>query len=89
MNTFEFIFAVLFLMKITKTGIVSDWSWFWIILPMLINLINFLFRWVIKSLNLETEWRQALADDYIRRKKRKFAKQSLKEEKQKWSNSQN
>lgn len=79
MNMFEFIFAVLFLLKITKTGIVADWSWFFIFLLFIINLLNKFFVWVWEGSQMGIEMKQNFADAYIERKKRKFVKKSIDE----------
>lgn len=79
MNMFEFIFAVLFLLKITKTGIVADWSWFFIFLPFIFNLLNKFFIWVWEGSQIGIEMKQNFADAYIERKKRKFVKKSIDE----------
>ena len=62
MNMFEFIFAVLFLLKITKTGIVADWSWFFVFLPFAINLLNKFFVWVWEGSQIGIEMKQSFAD---------------------------
>ena len=79
MNMFEFIFAVLFLLKITKTGIVADWSWFLVFVPFVINLLNKLFVWVWEGSQMGIEMKQNLADAYVERKKRRFVKKSIDE----------
>ena len=79
MNMFEFIFAVLFLLKITKTGIVADWSWFFVFLPFAINLLNKFFVWVWEGSQIGIEMKQSFADAYITRKKRRFVKKSIDE----------
>ena len=79
MNMFEFIFAVLFLLKITKTGIVADWSWFFVFIPFAINLLNKLFVWVWEGSQIGIEMKQSFADAYITRKKRRFVKKSIDE----------
>ena len=78
-NMFEFIFAVLFLLKITKTGIVADWSWFFVFLPFAINLLNKFFVWVWEGSQIGIEMKQSFADAYITRKKRRFVKKSIDE----------
>ena len=77
MNLFEFVFAVFFLLKITHQTNVSEWSWFWILLPLILNFINMLFRWVAVSLNLQEQWRKAVVDYYIDQQKKKFLKKEL------------
>ena len=79
MNMFEFIFAVLFLLKITKTGIVGDWSWFFVFIPFAINLLNKFFIWVWEGSQIGIEMKQNFADAYITRKKRRFVKKSIDE----------
>ena len=79
MNMFEFIFAVLFLLKITKTGIVADWSWLFVFLPFIINLLNKFFVWVWEGSQIGIEMKQSFADAYITRKKRRFVKKSIDE----------
>ena len=79
MNMFEFIFAVLFLLKITKTGIVADWSWSFVFLPFIINLLNKFFVWVWEGSQMGIEMKQNFADAYITRKKRRFVKKSIDE----------
>ena len=78
-NMFEFIFAVLFLLKITKTGIVADWSWLFVFLPFIINLLNKFFVWVWEGSQIGIEMKQSFADAYITRKKRRFVKKSIDE----------
>ena len=78
-NMFEFIFAVLFLLKITKTGIVADWSWFFVFIPFAINLLNKLFVWVWEGSQMGIEMKQSFADAYVERKKRRFVKKSIDE----------
>ena len=79
MNMFEFIFAVLFLLKITKTGIIADWSWLFVFLPFIINLLNKFFVWVWEGSQIEIEMKQNFADAYVERKKRRFVKKSIDE----------
>ena len=79
MNMFEFIFAVLFLLKITKTGIVADWSWVFVFLLFIINLLNKFFVWVWEGSQIGIEMKQSFADAYITRKKRRFVKKSIDE----------
>ena len=79
MNMFEFIFAVLFLLKITKTGIIADWSWLFVFLPFIINLLNKFFVWVWEGSQIGIEMKQNFADAYIERKKRRFVKKSIDE----------
>ena len=81
MNFLEFIFAVLLLMKITQYDPVSDWSWWIILLPFILNLIWKLINWVAVSLNLPTIWRREMADYYIQHKKQQFLKKELRNEK--------
>lgn len=77
MNMFEFIFAVFFLLKITQTGIVAEWSWFWVFLPFIINLLIRFFVWAWEGSQMGIELKQNLADAYVERKKRKFVKKSI------------
>ena len=79
MNMFEFIFAVLFLLKITQTGIVAEWDWFFVFLPFIINLLNKFFVWVWEGSQMGIEMKQSFADAYIERKKRRFVKKSIDE----------
>lgn len=80
MNLFEFIFAALFLLKLSGQTNVSEWGWFWIFLPLILNLINILVRWVAVSLNLPEQWRRAVVDDHIQRVKKNALKTELKNE---------
>ena len=79
MNIYEFIFGVLFLLKITKTGIVADWSWFLVFVPFVINLLNKFFVWVWEGSQMGIEMKQNIADAYVERKKRRFVKKSIDE----------
>ena len=79
MNMFEFIFAVLFLLKITQTGIVAEWDWFFVFIPFIINLLNKFFVWVWEGSQIGIEMKQNIADAYVERKKRKVVKKSIDE----------
>ena len=74
MNVFEFIFAVLFLLKITESGNVAGWNWFVIILPLLINFIWKLFQWIIDTLNLKRSATISVQDFWIDRIRKKAVK---------------
>lgn len=67
MNVFEFIFAVLFLMKITKTGIVADWNWFFVALPLLVNFATKFVQWIVETLNLKRSAEVSIQDYWISR----------------------
>ena len=77
MNIYEFIFGILFLLKITKTSIVSSWNWFFIFLPIIIYLIHKFFVYVWEGTGMNKDFMNKLADAYVERKKRRFVKKSI------------
>ena len=77
MNIYEFIFGMLFLLKITKTSIVSSWNWFFIFLPIIIYLIHKFFVYVWEGTGMNKDFMNKLADAYVERKKRRFVKKSI------------
>ena len=77
MNIYEFIFGILFLLKITKTGVVSSWNWFFIFLPIIIYLIHKFFVYVWEGTGMNKDFMNKLADTYVERKKRRFVKKSI------------
>lgn len=81
MNIYEFIFGILFLLKITKTGIVSSWNWFFIFLPIIIYLIHKSIVWVWEGTGMNKDFMNKLADAYVERKKRQFAKKAIRDAK--------
>lgn len=72
LNMFEAIFAILFILKITKSGIVSDWSWFLIFIPLVLNYVVKFFGWIYEGMKL-----QEIADEILEDKVRDYRKKSL------------
>ena len=81
MDIYEFIFGILFLLKITKTGIVSSWNWFFIFLPIIIYLIHKSIVWVWEGTGMNKDFMNKLADAYDEKKKRQFAKKAIRDAK--------
>ena len=67
LNLLQFIFGALLLLKITHTGNVAEWSWFWVVLPLMLDLMVKFFRWIWDTLNLSREARKSLQDVYYKR----------------------
>ena len=83
MNIYEFIFGILFLLKITKTGVVSSWNWFFIFLPIIIYLIHKFFVWIWEGTGMGRSINQELAGFYIEHQKKQYAKKALREARKK------
>lgn len=81
LNLYELIFGVFFLLKVTKTGVVANWNWFFIFLPIIIYLIHKFFVYVWEGTGMNKDFMNKLADAYVERKKRQFAKKALRDAK--------
>lgn len=78
-NVFELIFGAFFILKISETGIVGNWSWFWVFLPLVLNFVVKFFEWIWDSLNLKRSATKALQDAYYDKVREKAVKDALKE----------
>lgn len=81
LNLYEFIFGTLFLLKISDETAVAELSWFWILLPMLVNFIHLFFAWTWKTLDLSESFRHEIRKYYYSKvydKAKKEAVQNLK-----------
>ena len=79
MNVFEFLFGTFFILKVTKTSVVEDWSWWLIFLPLVINYIVKFFSWVWSTLGLGRSADVAIQDAYISRIRNKAIEKAKKE----------
>ena len=79
MNVFEFIFGTFFILKVTKTGLVEDWNWFIVFLPLVINYIVKFFSWVVSTLGLGRSADVAIQNYYIGKVRDKAIEKAKKE----------
>ena len=68
MNLYEFIFSIFFLLKITHQTNVSEWNWFWVFLPLIINFIWKFFSWIVDGTGMRRDITNQLADFYVEKK---------------------
>lgn len=78
LNMFELMFAVFFILKVTKMGVVQDWNWFWVFLPLILNFVLKFFGWVSETIGLKRSVSVALQDAHINRVREKAKNQYLK-----------
>lgn len=80
LNLLQFIFGALLLLKITHTGNVAEWSWFWVVLPLILDVVVKFFSWIWDTVNFSREMRIAVQDfyfDYLRKDAVKKAEKEL------------
>ena len=83
LNLYELIFAIFFLMKITKTGVVADWNWFFVFLPIIINFVHKFFVWIWEGTGMGRSINQELSSFYIEHQKKQYVKKALREARKK------
>ena len=76
----QLIFAAFFILKITHLTNISGWSWYWIVLPLILHYIVKAIKWFIYSLNLPEQWRREILDSYVQARKKQYLKKVLKDE---------
>lgn len=79
LNLLQFIFGALLLLKITQTGNVSEWSWFWVVLPLILDFVVKFFKWVWDTLDFSREMKVAVQDYYYNKLREDAVKKALKE----------
>ena len=80
-NLYELIFGAFFVLKLAKLTPIADWNWFFIFLPIIIYLIHKFFVYVWEGTGMNKDFMNKLADAYVERKKRQFAKKALRDAK--------
>lgn len=78
-NLLQFIFGALLLLKITHTANVAEWSWFWVVFPLMLDFVVKFFRWIFETLNLRREATKAVQDAYYNKIRENAVKKSLKD----------
>ena len=78
-NMFELIFTAFFILKATKTGVVEDWSWWLIVLPLVINFVVKFFSWIVDTLGIKRSADVAIQDFYVSRIRQKAIEKAKKE----------
>ena len=79
MNVFEFLFGTFFILKVTKTGVVEDWSWWLIFLPLVVNFVVKFFSWIVDTLGIKRSADVAIQDLYVSRIRQKAIEKAKKE----------
>ena len=65
LNLYEMIFGGFFLLKITATGIVATWNWFFIFLPLIIGILHNFFIWIYEGTGMNRQVKNDLKDTYL------------------------
>ena len=78
-NLYELIFGAFFVLKLAKLTPIADWNWFFIFLPIIIYLIHKFFVYVWEGTGMNKDFMNKLADAYVERKKRQFAKKAIRD----------
>ena len=78
-NLYELIFGAFFVLKLAKLTPIADWNWFFIFLPIIIYLIHKFLVYVWEGTGMNKDFMNKLADAYVERKKRQFAKKAIRD----------
>ena len=79
LNLYEMIFGGFFLLKITATGIVATWNWFFIFLPLIIGILHNFFVWVYEGTGMNKRMKIDLRDAYLDNLRKRVSKKALKD----------